>query len=33
VPRDELKRELPDVTRLNLANAARHEVVVEELHG
>ena len=33
VPRDEVEAELADVARLDLAHLARHEVVVEELHG
>ena len=33
VARDERERELADVARLDLAHAARDQVVVEELHG
>jgi cytochrome c oxidase assembly factor CtaG len=33
VARDELERELAEVASLDLAHPARHEVVVEELHG
>src|SRR5206468_8751780 len=33
VARDEVEAELPDVPRLDLAHAARDEVVVEEVHG
>ena len=33
VARDEVERELADVARLDLADAARDEVIVEELHG
>jgi hypothetical protein len=32
VARDEVERELADVARLDLADAARDEVIVEELH-
>src|SRR5262249_12084992 len=33
VARDELETQLRDVTRLAVADLARHQVVVEELHG
>jgi hypothetical protein len=33
VARDEVEAELADVPRLDLAHAARHQVVVEEVHG
>ena len=33
IPRDEMEAELPDVPRLDLPHLARHEVVVEQVHG
>jgi hypothetical protein len=33
VARHEVEAELADVARLDLAHAARHKVVVEEVHG
>src|SRR3954470_13478317 len=33
VPRDQVEAELADVARLDFAHPARHEVVVEEMHG